>query len=99
MSWFCEKNNSIILNVYVVPRSSKTEIVGIYNDCLKIKLKSPPVDNAANEELVRFLADRLKIPKKNIEIVKGYTKKVKIISIKWDNTKEINNLLCLKLTI
>ena len=76
-----ENKNSLTINIYVVPRSSKSEIVGIYNDCLKIKLKSPPVDNAANEELIRFLANKLKIPKSNIEILKGHNQKKKIVSI------------------
>lgn len=76
-----ESKNRLTINIYVVPRSSKSEIVGIYNNCLKIRLKSPPVDNAANEELIRFLADKLKIPKKNIEIIKGHNQKKKIISI------------------
>ena len=76
-----ENKNGLTINVYVAPRSSKSEIVGIYNDCLKIKLKSPPVDNAANEELVRFLAEKLKISKSNIEILKGHNQKKKIVSI------------------
>lgn len=81
MNWYRENKTALTINIYVVPRSSKSEIVGIYNNCLKIRLKSPPVDNAANEELVRFLADKLKIPKKNIEIIKGHNQKKKIISI------------------
>lgn len=81
MSYFKEQNGNLLLSIYVIPRSSRSEIVGIYNDCLKIKLKSPPVDNAANEELVRFLAEKLKVPKKNIEIVKGHKQKKKIVSI------------------
>lgn len=81
MNWFSKKDNSLILNIYVVPRSSRTEIVGIYNDCLKIKLKSPPVENAANEELIRFLAKRLKVPRQNIEIIAGEKQKRKVISV------------------
>ncbi|OGI08465.1 MAG: YggU family protein [Candidatus Melainabacteria bacterium RIFCSPLOWO2_02_FULL_35_15] len=81
MNWYKKSKNRLAINIYVVPRSSKSEIIGIYNDSLKIKLKSPPVDNAANEELIRFLADKLKIPKKNIEITKGRNQKKKIISI------------------
>lgn len=50
MNFFQEKKNNLILNVYVVPRSSRSEIIGIYNNSLKIKLKSPPVEGAANEE-------------------------------------------------
>ncbi|MBI2995675.1 MAG: YggU family protein [Candidatus Melainabacteria bacterium] len=81
MNWYKKENNNLTLNIYVIPRSSKLEIVGIYNDSLKIKLKSPPQDNAANEELVRFLAEKLKIPKSNIKIIKGHKQKRKTIII------------------
>jgi len=91
--WYKENKNNLTLNIYVVPRSSKSEIVGIYNDSLKIKLKSPPVDNAANEELVRFLADKLKTSKSNIEIVKGQNQKKKIISLTSCNVALIRNLV------
>jgi len=80
-SWYKENKNTLTLNIYVVPRSSKSEIIGIYNDYLKIKLKSPPVDNAANEELIRFLADKLKTSKSKIEILKGHNQKKKVILI------------------
>ena len=69
------------LPVYVLPQSSKTEIVGMHGGALKIKLKAPPVDGAANEELIKFLAEKLRIPKKNIKILKGQNQKRKIISI------------------
>ncbi len=94
--WYKENKNGLILKVYVVPRSSKSEIIGIYNDCLKIKLKSPPVDNAANEELIKFLAEKLKMPKKNIEIIKGYNQKKKIVSIERYG---LNDLKCLYASI
>ena len=80
--WYKEHKNGLTINIYVIPRSSKSEIVGIYNDSLKIKLKSPPVDNAANEELVRFLAEKLNISKKNIEIISGHKQKKKIILLR-----------------
>ena len=52
-------------------------------------MKSPPIDNAANEELVRFLAEKFKISRLNIEIVQGRKQKRKIISIKNINQNNI----------
>ena len=49
----------IRLRVRVQPRASRTELAGRYGDALKIRLAAPPVDGAANEALVRFLAERL----------------------------------------
>ena len=65
-----------------MPKSSRTEVSGLYGDYLKIKLKSPPVANAANEELISFLSNRLKVPKRSIEIVSGSTGKRKNILIR-----------------
>ena len=48
---FTEKDGAIFFDVKVAPRSSKSEIVGELGGALKIKLKSPPVDGAANAEL------------------------------------------------
>ena len=84
VTWFKENKNGLTLNVYVVPRSSRSEIVGVYNDYLKIKLKSPPVDGAANEELVRFLAEKLKLSKSKIEIISGHKQKRKVVSVAGD---------------
>lgn len=80
-NWLKENKTNLIVSVYVLPRSSRTEVVGIYEDTLKIKLKSPPVDNEANKELVRFLAQKLKISKSNINITSGQLSKRKILTI------------------
>ena len=77
------------LSVYVLPKSSKTEVVGKYGDAIKIKLKSPPVDGAANEELIRFLSKALEIPRRNIEIIKGHTNKRKTVSIAGCDEKTV----------
>lgn len=94
MNWFVEKNEKVTITIYVVPRSSKSEIVGIYNDCLKIKLKAAPIDNAANEELINFLAEKLKIQKKNIGIISGTRQKKKVVSVTGCDTNDIHNLPC-----
>ena len=83
--WCKENKNGLTLNIYAAPRSSKSEIIGIYNDCLKIKLKSLPVDNAANEELVKFLSNKLQIPKSNIKIISGHKQKKKVVYVKGSN--------------
>ena len=90
--FFSKNKSTLTLNIYIIPRSSKSEIVGIYDNQLKIKLKSPPVDNAANEELIRFLAERLDISKRNIEIIKGHTQKRKVITVLNCEEEKIKNL-------
>ncbi len=93
MSWYKIDKDKLTLNIYVVPRSSKTEIIGIYADSLKIKLKAPPVDNAANEELIKFIANNLVISKSSIEIVKGHNQKRKVISVIGVNEEKVKRLI------
>ena len=74
-------NSDLLLKVHVVPRASRSEIVGEHNGALRIRLAAPPVDGAANEELVRVLARALKVPRSSIQITSGHTSKVKQLKI------------------
>lgn len=67
----------VSLNVRLVPRSSKNEVVGPYNGMIKIKVQSPPVDGAANAALITFLAKLLKRPKSSVTILSGHKSKEK----------------------
>lgn len=78
---FTEKKGAIFFNVKVVPRSSQSEIVGELDGALKIKLKSPPVDGAANAELVKLLSKTFGVSKSEVEIVGGQTSKNKQVKI------------------
>ncbi|MEZ5421465.1 MAG: DUF167 domain-containing protein [Pyrinomonadaceae bacterium] len=69
--------DSVEFKVRVIPRASRTEIVGLIEGALKVRLKAPPVDGAANEELVKFLSKKLGIAKGNVEIISGQTSKIK----------------------
>ncbi len=70
------------------PRSSKNLLVGVYNDTLKIKLTSPPVEGAANKMCVKFLAKVLGVSPSRISIVQGQTSKHKTIQIDSMDEKE-----------
>jgi uncharacterized protein (TIGR00251 family) len=76
-----EKDGSVTFKVCVIPRSSKSEIVGEHYRSLKIKLTAPPVDGAANAELIKVLAKHLGVPKADIEIVAGETSKNKRVRV------------------
>jgi uncharacterized protein (TIGR00251 family) len=78
---FTEKNGDLIFNVRVVPRASKSEIVGDLDGALKIRIASPPVEGAANEELIRVLAKDFNVSKSAVEILSGQTSKTKQIKI------------------
>jgi len=71
------KNGKITINIKAQPNSSKNKIAGIYDgDKLKINIKAPAVEGAANKELIKFLSKEFKIPKSEI-VIKGETSKRK----------------------
>lgn len=88
-----ENKGSIIFDVRVIPRSSKSEIVGEHDGDLKVKLSSPPVDGKANKELIKILSKELKLAKSDIEIISGETSKSKRIQVTTTNKQKIYAIL------
>ena len=76
-----EKDGCVMFSIRVVPRSSRTEIIGEHDGLLKVKISAPPVDGAANEELITLFAKRLDVPRSAISIVRGETSKTKQLRI------------------
>ena len=70
------KEDRVVLNIKAQPNSSKNKIAGIYGEAIKINIKAPAVEGAANKELIKFLSKTFKVPKSEIEI-KGETSKQK----------------------
>jgi len=81
------------LLVHVVPRASRTEIVGKHGDAVRIRVAAPPADGAANEELVRFLAERLGVRRSAISIAAGDTSRRKRVIIEGVETAHALHLL------
>ncbi len=77
-----ESNGSIIVSVRVVPRASMSEIIGEHDGALKVRIASPPVDGAANAELIKLFTKQFGISKGNIEIIGGQTSKSKQIRMR-----------------
>jgi len=69
------------LLVHVQPRARQTEIVGWHGDAIKIRVAAPPVDGAANAELLRFLAERLSLPAAAVRLAVGGTGRRKRLEI------------------
>ncbi len=70
------------IRIRVIPRAKKTEIVDEMPDgTLKIKIKAPPVDGKANEELVKFLSEEWSVAKSGVRIVRGERGRNKVIEI------------------
>lgn len=73
--------NPADLLIHVQPRAKHTAVVGAHGDAIKIRLAAPPVDGAANEALVRFLAERLGVRRSDVTIVRGVTGRRKVVRV------------------
>jgi len=80
------KGSLIRVAVHVQPRASRSEIVGQHGAALKVRLQAPPVDGAANDALVRLLADALGVSQRSVRVVAGATSRAKTVEI--DGTTE-----------
>jgi uncharacterized protein (TIGR00251 family) len=79
---YSEKDGCLTFQVHVVPRASRSEIVGEHNGALRVRLAAPPVDGAANRELVAVLAKALHVTRSAVVIDAGHTSKIKRVTIR-----------------
>lgn len=74
--------NGITIEIKVEPRSSQRGIAGVMdNSVLKVKLTSPPVEGAANEQLIEVMAEELKVKRSQVKVIRGHSSKRKVVEI------------------
>jgi len=71
----------IVIKVRVIPRSSRTEFAGASPDGFRLKVKAPPVEGAANDECIKFLARTFGVAKGAVRIKTGGKSRKKIFEI------------------
>jgi uncharacterized protein (TIGR00251 family) len=76
-----EKDGAVRFEVHAKPRAKKSRAVGVRGDAVEIALAAPPVDGAANTELIRFVAALLGIPKRSVTLVRGETSREKLLAV------------------
>lgn len=81
MTWYREHSAGVTFSVRVVPRASRSEMAGVQDGVLRIRIAAPPVDGAANRELIKFLSKQLKVPQAAVTLVTGNNSKHKTVSI------------------
>ncbi len=86
-------DHRILLSLYVQPRSSRNELVGLHGDALKLRLTTPPVDGKANKAVIAFLAKVLKMPKSAILIKSGLQSRSKKLLLSHVHEDEVRRLL------
>ncbi|MDR8524693.1 DUF167 family protein YggU [Shewanella fidelis] len=89
------QQGNLLLQLYIQPKASRDQIVGLHGEEIKIAITAPPVDGKANAHLTKYLSKAFKVPKGDIEILKGQMgrhKQVRIIAPKLIPA-EVQNLL------
>jgi len=82
------------IKVRVIPKASKNEVAGWRGDSLCVKVTAPPLDGAANEAVIRFLAEVMGVKKGDVRIVAGERSRDKVIAIEGVSAEDINSKLC-----
>jgi uncharacterized protein (TIGR00251 family) len=79
--------------VRLTPRARKSEIVGVQDDALKVKLAAPPVKGAANAALCAFLAEQLGVRKNAVTLNAGQTSRQKVVRVEGMMVDEVRTRL------
>jgi len=88
-----DSSDGCVLSVRAHPGARRNAITGIHDGALKISLTTPPTDGRANEALIAFLAEKLKLPRARISLVSGPTNRSKAFRITGLNAEEVRTLL------
>lgn len=88
-----EDGDGISFAVHVQPRASRNELCGVVNDAIRLRLTSPPVDDAANKLCVAFLAELLGVSKSSVSIMAGSRSRHKTIRVRGASANELRELL------
>ena len=76
-----EVENGVELHINVLPRSSRNAVVGLQDNCLKIKISKPPVDGQANAACCRLLAELFNMPASKVTVVRGHSSRRKTVRL------------------
>jgi uncharacterized protein len=65
------RGDGVLLQLSVMPNAKRTEVDGLHDGALRVRLAAPPIDGRANEALVAWLAKSLGVPKRDVEVLRG----------------------------
>ena len=82
-----------ILHVHVVPNARTDSLVGEYGGAVKIKLRAPAAEGKANAALIRFLAERMKLPRHVVVLQRGQKSRDKLIRVDGLSQKDVRRRL------
>ena len=85
--------NGCTVNVRVHPGARKNGVGGVHAGAVKISLTTPPMDGRANEALIAFVAEMLRIPRGRANLVSGMTSRTKVLRITGKSAAEVQAAL------
>ena len=65
-------DHQLVLDLYIQPKASRSRIIGLYDNAIKLAVSAPPIDGRANKEVIAFMAKLFKLSKSSIEIISGH---------------------------
>jgi hypothetical protein len=90
---YSQHGRSLTFAVRVVPRASRSAVGGEYDGVLRVRITAPPVDGAANRELIRLLAKTFNLPQTAVEIVGGSNSKNKVVRVLGADAARLEQLM------
>ncbi|NHZ80026.1 hypothetical protein F2P44_12175 [Massilia sp. CCM 8695] len=80
-AWCSALPGALRLALQITPNAKKTEVIGVLDDALKLKLQAQPIEGKANEALIKYLSGELGVPKSALTITHGLTSKRKLVEV------------------
>ena len=81
LSCLSVRGDGVLLQLSVTPNAKRTEVDGLHDGALCVRLAAPPIDGRANEALVAWLAKSLGVPKRDVEVLRGESSRRKQVAI------------------
>lgn len=88
-SWLKNHQKGTVLQLYIQPGAATNQVAGIHGERLKVKIKAPPVDGAANEGVIDYFSEILMIPKAKIFLIRGESSRQKDLLVELSPEKVI----------
>lgn len=79
--WYRQEGTAWLLSIYLQPGARKTEVAGLHDGALKLRLAAPPVEGKANAALIAWLADWFGVPKNRVQIRNGTLSRHKLVEV------------------
>jgi len=90
---YVERDGAVLVPLKVVPGASRSRIVGVLGDRLKVAVAAPPEQGAANDEVVSVLAAALGVKPSAVTVTGGHGSPRKTVSVVGVNLSRVRTAL------